>query len=45
MIVMYGLAGSEDIADKTRQSEICHQMNQLFINTNGELGWPVEVCK
>lgn len=44
-LVLYGLASTQDSTDAIAQSDMCLQMYQLYQDTDGEYGWPSEVCE
>jgi hypothetical protein len=45
IILMYGLAGADDAAIAKEAEQLCHEMATLFHESEGQLGWPEEVCK
>mgnify|MGYP003647436615 FL=1 len=45
LIVMYGLAGADDVKTERAGERLCNEMVDLFIDSGGDLGWPQEACK
>lgn len=45
IILMYSLAVADDAEIDKKEAEMCKEMVDLFIESNGSLGWPKEVCE
>jgi|TARA_B100001142_G_scaffold166671_2_gene166612 hypothetical protein len=43
-IMVFGLVGASDLDVEQQEYSFCLEMYGLYEETNGQLGWPKEVC-
>lgn len=44
-VAVISLAASDDLKIAQDSNKFCLEMNALFLSSNGDLGWPSEVCE
>ncbi len=42
--MVFGLVGASDLDVEQQEYSFCLEMYGLYEETNGQLGWPKEVC-